>query len=115
MVAFNQLFLRPGNISDSVANFLLPDKIISNQTYRIGYQNNQLIQKIFPVIDRTEMIQGSYFLYDDCNLVKKFLIKELSKFVSIYGGISYFGGKRRNFEGIVSPKNRLDSSAENLS
>lgn len=54
---YDQIFLRPENISDVPANFLLPDDAISNQTNQIplpdnieeivrSEKENQLIQKI---------------------------------------------------------------------
>ena len=101
---------------DAAANVLLPDDTISNKTTRIALpdnldqilrseKENQLIQKIFPVMGRTKIFQDSYFLYDHSNLVKKYFITELSKFISIYSRISYSGEKRKKRIDIASPKN----------
>ena len=56
---YDQKFLRPENISDAPANFLLPDDAISNQTNQIplpdnleeilrSEKENQLFQKRLP-------------------------------------------------------------------
>ena len=48
--------------------------------------------------------------------MKKSFITELNKFVSIYGGISYFGEKtNNNLIDIVIPKISLECSLEDVS
>ena len=39
-------------------------------------------------------MQDSYFIYDYINFVKKLFITGLSKFISIYGSITYFDEKK---------------------
>ena len=46
------------------------------------------------MIDRANIIQDSSFLYDHSNLMKKYFITVLKKFLSVYDGISYFCEKR---------------------
>ena len=54
--------------------------------------NEQLEVENF--IKKTQFIQGSYFLYDKGNVIKRSFITELNKFLSIYGSVSYFGQKK---------------------
>ena len=54
--------------------------------------NEQLEVENF--IKKTQFIQGSYFLYDKGNVIKRSFITELNKFLTIYGSVSYFGQKK---------------------
>ena len=66
------------------------------------------------MIDRANIIQDSSFLYDHSNLMKKYFITVLKKFLSVYDGISYFCEKRTIID-IVNHKSRLEISIGNIS
>ena len=48
----------------------------------------------FPITERLNLIQDSYFMCNHSNFVKKLLISKRNKFISMYGSISYFDEKK---------------------
>ena len=63
---------------------------------------------------QNEHSSRTLFLCDHSKSVKKLLITELKKFLTIYGAIPYFGKKKNDHINIVSPKSRLNFSVEPL-
>ena len=48
----------------------------------------------FPILNRLDLIQDKYFIYDHSNFAKKSFITELNKSISIYSSITYFNEKK---------------------
>lgn len=63
----------------------------------ISGRENQLIEKLFPVIDRTNIVQDRFFLLGHSNFVNSSFVTELNKFFLIYNAVSYFGKKKNDF------------------
>ena len=80
----------------------------------ISGRENQLIEKLFPVIDRTNIVQDRFFLLGHSNFVNSSFVTELNKFFLIYNAVSYFGKKKMIFIKIISPKNRVEFLKEKL-
>ena len=54
----------------------------------------EIKKNYFPIVERKNLLQDSYFLYDQSSFVKKSFIMELNKFLSIHGSLTYFDEKK---------------------
>ena len=101
-------------LTKKISEFLTSTKDIFNTGEEIfpfspdDFKLNEPIE-LENILEKTQFIQDSYFLYDKNNLIKKSFITELNKFISIYGSISYFGNKKINKPTeIISSNNPLE-------
>ena len=46
------------------------------------------------LIEKTQIIEGTYFSYDKSNVIKRSFLTEPNTFLSIYCSISYFGERK---------------------
>ena len=68
----------------------------------------RLIQESEKVEKTLGLLQDSYFLYDDSNVIRETFISEINKKVPLIGSISYFDKVSLDDEiKLITPKNRL--------
>lgn len=77
-----------------------------NNRYELEVKNNY-----FPILNKSNLVQDKYYIYDHSNFVKKSFIIELKRFTSIYGSITYFD-EQKNLLEIVSPRKTLEFEIE---
>ena len=54
-----------------------------------------------------DFTEKSFFLFDKRNLIKELFIIEITKLISVYGSISYFGEKVNKINEIISSNEPL--------
>ena len=101
------------NIIEATRNICVQSESISTSSKvkdtlnRVSVQTKKLSDEIGN-LDKINISQQSYFLYDDSNLVKETFTSELDKKISIYVTISYFERiKENNQINMITPTNKL--------
>ena len=57
-------------------------------------EKSKIKKGFFETINRKQLLQDSYFLYDVSNIVKRSFITELKKFLAMFGSMTYLKEKK---------------------